>query len=582
MDKAKKIYADSVVDFLISHGITNVFDLTGGMIAFLEDSISRAKSINCIPMHHEQAAGFAAEGYSRISGRFGVAMATSGPGATNLITAIGSCYFDSVPALFITGQVHTNNLKKNELVRQEGFQETDIVSMVRPITKYASLVTDEKQILPELEKAVAIMKDGRPGPVLIDIPINLQRTPHTVTVKKSQLKKPVSKVLPRVKIEDVKQFKKMLQTAKAPLLLVGHGVRIANATKALKHFQKQNHLPVVSSLLGLDVFPAHEANMGYIGTNGNRISNITLANADLIIVVGSRLDVRQTGDPAFFNNSAKIVHVDIDGATLNYSIKASLSFLCDAQTFLDAVANIQTPKKEPWWHFLLHLRVNFARVEVETKFINPNYFFEHLSQKATKNSLVTVDVGQNQQWLAQSWQVKEGQRVLFSGGMGAMGFALPTGVGAWFADKSRSAIVVTGDGGLQINIQELETVARNKIPLKIFILNNNSLGMVREFQDIYLKQNNYTTVEGYGNPDFKKLATAYGLAYTQIKKSDDIKKLDDILAYEGPMLIEVSIDQNAPLHPKIVFGHALDDQSPYLSTEQKALLESLKAKLYSG
>ncbi len=582
MNKAPKIYADSIVDFLIHHQITHVFDLTGGMIAFLEDAISRAKGINCIPMHHEQAAGFAAEGFARVSGRFGVAMATSGPGAINLMTAIGSCYFDSVPALFITGQVHTNNIKKNDLVRQEGFQETDIVSMVRPITKYASLVTDEKKILPELEKAVAIMKDGRPGPVLIDIPINLQRTLHTDVTEKWSSKQSVVKKLPRVKTEDVKQFKKMLLDAKAPLLFVGHGVRIAEATKALKHFQKQNSVPVVSSLLGLDVFPAGEAHLGYIGSNGNRVPNIALANADLVIVIGSRLDIRQTGDPAFFNHSAKIVHIDIDGATLNYSIKADLSFLCDAETFLKAVADIKTPKKVKWWHYLHQLKVNFSRVEAKTNFINPNYFFEKLSQKANKDSLVTVDVGQNQQWLAQSWQVKNSQRVLFSGGMGAMGFALPAGIGAWFAEKNRTTIVVTGDGGFQINIQELETVARNKIPLKIFVLNNTSLGMVREFQDTYLKQNNYTTVEGYGNPDFKKLANAYGIPYAQIKKSAHVKNLENILSQKGPMLIEVCVDQNAPLHPKIVYGHALDDQSPYLNSDQKTLLESLKAELYSS
>lgn len=577
MDQSQKIYADLIADFLVDHKITSVFDLTGGMVAFLEDAISRKDGICCIPMHHEQAAGFAAEGFARKSGLFGVALATSGPGATNLMTAIGSCYFDSVPVLFITGQVHTSNIKKNNRVRQEGFQETDIVSMVKQVTKYSALITDVEDIIPEFHKAYQIMLDGRPGPVLLDIPINLQRTKVTDTKYELASVDGVSKVF--LEESKISKLEYLLQNAQAPLLLVGHGVRIARAEMETQAFQKKNNLPVVSSLLGLDVFPQDKNFIGYIGSNGNRVANIVLANADLLIVVGSRLDLRQTGSPEFFNKDTKIVHIDIDSESIDYSLKSTLSFKCDVKTFYEQVEHIETTTKDPWQEFIHEVQNNFSRVEEPIKYVNPNLFFDTLSTIADKNTSVVIDVGQNQQWCAQSWKTKAGQRLLFSGGMGAMGFALPAAIGTWYADTNSQVIVVTGDGGLQINIQELETVSRNNIPLKIFVLNNSSLGMVREFQDTYLNKNNYTTVEGYGNPNFERLADAYSIPYVKITDNDSEKVVTDILARTTPVFVEVIIDKNAPLHPKVVYGHALDDQAPYLSEEKKNILESLKLKL---
>ncbi|HMO77680.1 MAG TPA: thiamine pyrophosphate-binding protein [Candidatus Paceibacterota bacterium] len=575
----EKIYADEIVDFLVSHKITKVFDLTGGMIAFIEDAIGRHQEIECIPMHHEQAAGFAAEGYARTSGKFGVAMATSGPGATNLITAIGSCFFDSVPALFITGQVHSKNLKKKAEVRQEGFQETDIVSMVKHITKFAVQVASPEEIVPNLVKAYSIMKEGRPGPVLIDIPINFQRT--KVSNKKISLNK-IAKNNNRIdNKKKIKELEDLLEKSTAPLLLVGHGVRIAQAEELLAKFQKNNNLPVVSSLMGLDVFPHNKNFVGYIGTNGNRDANIIFANADLIIVLGSRLDLRQTGDPDLFNKSAKIVHVDIDEYSINYGIKSTLFFVSDLKDFLLDVEHLKTSSKAVWVKFISKIKKHFSRVELPGKSVNPNLFFNELSSIAHKNTVAVIDVGQNQQWCAQSWKVQKGQRLLFSGGMGAMGFSLPAAIGAWYTDMTTPVVVITGDGGLQINIQELETVSRNKIPLKIFVFNNKSLGMVREFQDLYLNKNTYTTVGGYGNPDFKKLSSAYNISYSLISKNVGTQRLNEILNSSVAEFVEVLVDAEAPLHPRTVYGHALDDQAPYLSVEQKELLESLKAELHT-
>jgi acetolactate synthase-1/2/3 large subunit len=322
--------------------------------------------------------------------------------------------------------------------------------------------------------------------------------------------------------------------------------------------------------------------VGYIGTNGNREANIIFANADLIIAVGSRLDVRQTGDPKFFNQNAKLIHVDIDDSVIDYSIQTTLHFHADLGDFFLAAQSLETSRKEKWWHFIDEIKKNFSRDIVATEEIHPNQFLDMLSSQTPAHSVISVDVGQNQQWCAQSWKVKEGQRVLYSGGMGAMGFSLPVSIGAWYANPEAVPIAVSGDGGLQINIQELETVGRNKIPLKLFVLNNSALGMVREFQDLYFNKNYQSTVIGYGNPNFEKLADAYGLKYKKINMSSEVEaSIDYVLNESGPVLVEVVLPVTAALTPKVVYGHALDDQYPHLDDSKQKILTALKSKLYS-
>lgn len=586
----EKNYAELIVDFWVEKKVTHVFDLTGGMIAYIEDAISRKKGIMCVPMHHEQAAGFAAEGYARKGQNFGVAIATSGPGATNLITAIGSCYFDSVPSMFIVGQVHTDNIKKNDDVRQEGFQETDIVSIVKPLTKYAAKVRDPDMVMYELEKAYYHMMNGRKGSVLIDVPINIQRTiVNSKTMKHfygsrehAQMERAHSATIyKKIDYKKIKQLETLLRNAKAPLALVGHGIRLSNTLKELETFVKHTNLPVITTLMGVDSYPANKNFVGYIGSNGNRHANIVFANADVILVLGSRLDIRQTGDVKFFNPTATIVHVDIDKSSINYTIQSSLSFETDLATFFEAVKGLEVKEKKAWLHFITSVKKEFARPLVYNKdHVDPNTFFHELSNLTTPKTTLLADVGQNQMWCAQSWQVKKGQRVLFSGGMGAMGFSLPAAIGAWYADQTSALIVTCGDGGIQINIQELETVSRNKIPLKLFILNNKSLGMVREFQDLYFNKNYQSTVIGYGNPDFKKIAEAYNFEYVCVQGlTPDGAVLKKVLAATSPVFVEVNVAVDATLQPKIVYGHALDDQSPYLDETQKETLEELKRNL---
>ena len=580
--------AEIIANFLKKSKISHVFDVAGGMIAYLEDAISRTEGIRCVPNRHEQASGFAAEGYARVNKNFGVAIATSGPGATNLVTTIGSCFFDSVPVLFITGQVNTKDIKKNSGIRQNGFQETAIVPMIKSITKYAKQILSVQDVLYELEKAQFLMKEGRPGPVLLDIPIDIQRTAIKINqLRKFYGSKEHKKLIKKIGKKDIKtKIKKLeilIKKSKAPVVLIGGGIQISSTQKELADFVKRNNLPVVSSLMGLDSYPGSARNfVGFIGSYGNREANIVFANADLIISLGSRLDVRQIGNPALFAKRATVIQVDIDGFSINNIVKSQLSFKMDLKDFFSSAKGIKSEPKKNWNDFIVKIKENFSKNNIKSKGIDPNNFIFELSAASSKNINVISDVGNHQMWLAQSWRTKLGQRLLFSGGMGSMGFALPAAIGAYFADKSKTLVVLCGDGGFQMNIQELETIRHHKIPLKIFILNNNSLGMVKDFQSTYLKNNFQSTVIGYSNPDFKKIASAYELDYMFIDSGLKNIEFYKILNSKKAILIEVKIPFNTTLEPKVVFGNALDNQYPFLSERKKILLEKFKADLKSG
>jgi acetolactate synthase-1/2/3 large subunit len=580
---AKKIPAKIIADFLKEQGIGNVFDVTGGMIAYIEDAISHTSGIECTPCHHEQACGFAAEGYARISRNFGVAMATSGPGATNLITAIGSCFFDSTSSMFITGQVHTESLRKDKRVRQFGFQETDIVSIIKTITKYAKQVKSPADVLYELEKGLFLSKVGRPGPVLLDIPINVQRTEVEEKACRKffgsqEHKKMLLEHDYRLSNKTINRLKLLIQRASRPIVLVGGGVRLSDTTRELKAFVEANNLPVVSSLMGLDSFAGRHKNfVGFIGSYGNRDANIVFANSDLIIALGSRLDVRQTGESKSFAKNAAVIQVDIDRFSFGPNVYPDVPIHADLRSFFKAAKNMKTPKKENWFNFIKEVQKEFGLKPASKKNIDPNSVVSDISSQARRNAIVTSDVGNHQMWLAQSWRSLPGQRILFSGGMGSMGFGLPAAVGAYFAAPARQNIVICGDGGFQMNLQELETVKRNKIPVKIFLFNNKSLGMVREFQDLYLKKHYQSTVIGYSVPDFKKIALAYGLDYEFINDSKTQKgKVVKVLASRRSVLCEVDLHLLTKMEPKVVFGHALDDQSPFLEGLKKIRLKELK------
>lgn len=568
--------ADYVVDVLTKNGVNHVFEFIGGAIVHLLDSISKRDDISCISVRHEQSGSFAAEAYARINGTLGAAMATSGPGALNLVTGIGSCYFDSVPCLFITGQVNTYEYKFEQAVRQVGFQETDIVSVVTPITKYAKLVTEPKMIRYELEKAIYLAQHGRPGPVLLDIPMNLQRAQIEPDDLVSFFCSDEYFELNTNGIENsdiCSQLQQMINESSRPLILAGGGIRIANAIEYFNIFVERTGIPVVTSLMGIDVLPHnHPSNFGLIGSYGNRYSNLAVANCDLLIVLGSRLDSRQTGTrPDTFARAAKIVHVDIDFQEFNAKVEADLIIHSDIKRFLQKMNIIDLGMRtyQEWYSILQNYRIKFPTYSEDESinFIEPNRFIEKLSSYADSRDTICLDVGQHQMWASQSFQIKAGQRLLNSGGMGAMGFALPAAIGACFAHNRQRVLVIAGDGGIQVNIQELDTIARNKLPIIIFVLNNNSLGMVRQFQDLYFDGRQQSTV--LGNPDFVKIALAYQIPGYQIRNNSEIDSvLTEVFMTKGPVLVEVALPQNTLVNPKLVVNRPVEDMYPFLDRDE--------------
>lgn len=575
--------SDYVIDFLAKQGVAHIFEFIGGAITHLIDSTVDRDDIRCISVHHEQSGAFAAEAYARMNGRLGVAMATSGPGALNMVTGIGSCWFDSVPCLFITGQVNTYEYKFDRPVRQIGFQETDIVSVVKPLTKYAELVVDAGMIRWHLEKAVYLAQSARPGPVLLDIPMNIQRTqidPDNLTsFFDSDEYRQLESSRPGCSAAQIEEVIQMIHAARRPVILAGGGVRTAGATSDLRTLVEQTGIPVVYTLMGLDALPGdHPASFGMIGAYGNRYSNMTLANSDLLLILGSRLDTRQTGTrPDTFARAAKKIHVDVDLNELNAKLPVDLAIHCDVRDFLtricSALSDYNKPDLSDWLTLLAGYRAKYPTRSREGEFasIEPNRFMEILSGHCAIGDVICLDVGQNQMWAAQSFKLKDRQRMLISGGMGAMGFSLPAALGAALLESGNNVVSISGDGGIQVNIQDMETIVNHRLPVKIIVLNNGCLGMVRQFQDMYFGGRQQSTVVGYGCPNLVKIAEAYGIPSFVI---DSISGADEIIAralqIEGPAFVEVKLEQATCVNPKLVVNRPIEDMSPHLERDELA------------
>ena len=574
--------SDYIIEFLLSKNINKTFGYIGGAIAHIYHSIDKYKEMEIINCIHEQGAGFAAEGYARITGKSGVAFATSGPGATNLITPIGSCYFDSVPTMFITGQVNTYEYKYDKPVRQIGFQETDIVSIIKPIVKYAVMVDKAEDIRYELEKAYYLSQEGRKGPVLVDIPMNIQRTEVDISSLKSFFDSNEYFELENNKKEknNVDEVINLLKESKRPIVLIGGGVRLSNANVELLNYVEKYSIPVVYSLMGKDAISEdYKYNLGLIGSYGNRYGNLALANSDLILVLGSRLDTRQTGTSLdTFAREAKIIQVDVDKNELGSKIKIDIEINSDVKDFIATLnkyeINIDITE---WLKKLKEYKNKFSStVGIDNNLKIPNYVVSIIS-KYLQDEDICVDVGQHQMWTAQSLNIKATQRVLFSGGMGAMGFALPASIGACIGSNKRT-VVIAGDGGIQMNIQELEVINRRKLPIKIFVLNNKNLGMVRQFQELYFDKKYLGTIDDYSVPNFVDITKAYGI---KARKIDDISKLEielkDIFSSNEPELINIELPvEMTTVEPKLIVNKPIEDMHPFISKDELSSLMIIK------
>ncbi|MDZ4655337.1 MAG: thiamine pyrophosphate-binding protein [Coriobacteriia bacterium] len=557
--------SDYIATFLAEQGVRTVYEMAGGMITHLLDSLHRLGDIEIVSVHHEQAAAFAAEAGARMTGVPGVAMATSGPGATNLLTAIGSCFFDSVPVVFITGQVNTHELRGDSGVRQAGFQETDIIAVASPLTKAAWQVMSAEDVPGMLAVAFRLALEGRPGPVLLDIPMDVQR--QQVDAPSRAVGTPVRKVP-----EGIDAILDEIARAERPLVLAGGGVRSAGAATSVRELTEILSIPVVNSLMGVDVLPYdHSLRVGLIGTYGNRWANLALRDADCVVVLGARLDVRQTGaDTESFSAKKTLVRVDIDPAQLLWRIPSKLVVRADigafAWTALERARERVWPDWSGWCETIEAYRYEWPD-EGELAGItgiNPAKFMHALSARGGAASAYVVDVGQNQMWAAQSLRLCDGQRFLTSGGMGAMGFALPAAIGAALAAPGKPVVAITGDGGAQVNIQELETIARLGLPVKIVVLNNECLGMVRQFQDELFESRYQSTLWGYGAPDFVSISGAYGIRARAVETPVEVDDALDWLMSEPaePGLLEVKLNTSTCVRPKVSFGNPVYVMDP--------------------
>ena len=552
--------SDYINSFLVSRDIKYVFELSGGMITHLLDSMNKGGNLKIISMRHEQSAAFAADVVGRLSGKPGVALATSGPGATNLITGIGSSYFDSSPTLFITGQVNRNEIKGNRPIRQLGFQETDIVSITKNITKASWQIKDENQIPKFFHKAYDLATSKRRGPILLDIPMDVQRSEIQLT----PIKLPNHQ---KYKVRNTTFIKNLLlsiKKSKKPLILAGGGVQSSLATELFRKAVHMLKIPVVNSLMAVDVLPyTDQFRVGLIGSYGNRWANLALANSDFVLVLGSRLDVRQTGSRIKeFKSGKTIFHVDCDAGEMNNRITGCIELNSNLDDFLFTLTTMVDENNfsiiQPWMDKIHDLKKTFPDImEQENNIgINPNKLMHSISKYSTLAKVFVTDVGQHQMWAAQSLELDHNQRFITSGGMGSMGFGLPASIGAAFCVAPSPVVLIAGDGGFQTNSQELQTVIHHNLPIKMIILNNNCHGMVRQFQEDLFEKRYQSTLWGYSAPNFEKLANAYGIKSKRISSENQINASLKWLWTDPsrPMLLEVMVNTYTNAYPKISFG----------------------------
>ena len=574
--KKTMIASDYIVEFLISKGIDHVFGFPGGMVTYLMDSFERYKDqISAHVNYHEQAASFCACSFGQIKRIPGVAYATSGPGATNLVTGIANAYYDSIPTIFITGQVKTTELMDGLQVRQKGFQEMDIATLAQSITKYSERVMSGKDLKYHLEKAYYLAMEGRPGPVLLDIPMDVQRE----MISPDSLESYVPEINDEADVEGtVSELVRLLSKSKRPVIIGGNGINIGNARKEFRSFADDLGVPVVTSMISIDLYPSDNY-LGFIGAYGHRAANFAVANADLLITIGTRLDCRQTGEnKESFCPNAEVFRIDIDSGEMSNKVKKTeFSFRMDAKDFFDVIipderfAKICLDKRYgKWLSWCLEAKSKLESIDKQ----EPNDIVECLSKKIPAGMVITTDVGQNQVWVAQSFKVKEKQRILFSGGHAAMGYSVPAGIGAFYA-TGNPVVCFTGDGGIQMNIQELKFIEREKLPIKVILLNNHSLGMIRHFQEMYFNSIYTQTKEGqgYANPNFEKIANAYDINYKGIQGIQELDKIDaEIFTDSNSWIIEVFLDKDTYVYPKLAINKAFYDQEPPLDEEMMCSL----------
>ena len=526
---------DAIMECLKAEGVDVVFGLPGGANLPTYDAFVDA-GIRHVLVRHEAGGGHAAEGYAKATGKVGVAFATSGPGATNVVTPIVDAMMDSVPTVFITGQVRT------DLIGTDGFQETDTLGITMPVVKHSFQIRSPLEIPRAIHEAFHIARSGRPGPVVVDIPVDLSRAELTY--------EPVTDIhLPGYQptvdgnTKQIRQAAKAMASARRPVIYAGGGVVNANASKELVDFATSDNFPVTCTLMGLGAFPApHEQWLGMLGMHGTRTANYAMDEADLICCIGARFDDRITGKLSEFAPHAKFIHIDVDPAEISKTVPAHIPIVGDAKSVLTKLVkeyralDVDASRTDEWWQKIRAWQKKhpLGYTDSTDAEIKPQYMVQALYEATGGDAIVTSDVGQHQMWAAQYYHFNQPRRWINSGGLGTMGFGLPAALGAAVGCPDQTVVCIAGDGSIQMNIQELATCAEDKIPVKVFIMNNGYLGMVRQWQELFWDKR-YSHVDMGSYPDFVKLAEAYGA--TGMRLTDKATLVDDMkaaLATDGP------------------------------------------------
>lgn len=564
---------ENLIDLFIHNEMDTFFLVTGGAIAPTVDYIGQHPSAKYYCFQHEQSAAMAAEGYYRTTGKIGVVLSTSGPGAQNLLNGICGCWYESIPAIFITGQVSTYESLESISTspRQVGFQETPVVESFKYFTKYCKKITQLSEFETTAKAAIQHAISGRFGPVLLDIPVDIQ----TSVLDSFVLETVNAETSMPIESNVFSILNNAFGNSKRPLLLLGHGIRLSNSVSQVRELVDKLNIPFVVSWGGFDLIEHdHPLFVGDIGVYGDRAANFVVQNCDLLISLGSRLDTRQTGGSVstFSRNSFKVM-VDIDKNEVfkNRGVNIDLPIVADVKQFLIGWLNnlpnsIDIHEWKQYVHKCIVSPTN--KTEYDQNVLSSYEFLEHLNKHLPQNAVIIPDEGGNLVWSMGSIQIKSGQRMFSNFGNSSMGYALPSTIGAAIG-TSRPIICIDGDGGFQMNLQELQTIKQYNLPVKIFILNNNCYGIIKQFQDAYF-ESRYTGTDGvdYTAPNFKNVAMAYGIPAVTATKQNYKESIEFAMSHDGPILINVLIDKNQKLTPKLEFGNPLEDMSPYITDEE--------------
>jgi len=544
--------AEILIEGLKREGVNVIFGYPGGSVLPFFDKLYDS-GLNFILTRHEQGAAHAADGYARATGKVGVCLATSGPGATNLVTGIATAYMDSIPMVAITGQVKTS------LIGNDAFQEADVTGITRPITKHNYLVKDIKDLSRIVREAFYIASTGRPGPVLIDIPVDIQQQEHDFTwPEKIDLRsyKPTYFGHPG----QIKKALRLISSAKKPVIYAGGGVILSNASGVLLEFAEKLKAPVTWTLMGIGCFPAtHRLALGMLGMHGTAYANHAITDSDLIIAVGARFDDRVTGRLDAFAPTAKVIHIDIDPSSISKNIRVDVPIVGDARNILGELLEElnKLPDTSEWLEYVSNLKKKHPLRYKDSERIKPQYVIEQIYEATKGEAIIATEVGQNQMWAAQWYKYLYPRTFISSGGLGTMGFGFPAAMGAKVGCPERTVFDIAGDGSIQMNIQELATCICNKINVKVAILDNGYLGMVRQWQELfYHKRYSYTCISA---PDFVKLAESFGATGILVTKKEDVRPaIDKAIAIDNTVFIDFKIDPEENVFPMVPAGEAIN------------------------